>query len=74
MGRRRDGERSDSSGGGEPDLPLPIGTTVDGYRVEDVRGAGGFGTVHAAVHEVIGKRAALKVLHRHHAARPEAVL
>jgi serine/threonine-protein kinase len=73
MGRRRDEERSDSSGGGEPDLPLPIGTAVDGYRIEDVLGAGGFGTVHAAVHEVIGKRAAIKVLHRRHAGRPEAV-
>ena len=44
----------------EPDLPA--GSMVGEYRVEQKIGEGGFGKVYAAVHRVIGKRAAVKVL------------
>jgi serine/threonine protein kinase len=43
---------------------LPPGTRAGPWVVEYELGRGGMGTVYAAVHEVIGKRAAIKVMHR----------
>ncbi len=42
---------------------LAAGTLVGEYRVTHKLGEGGFGTVFAAAHPVIGKRCAIKVLH-----------
>jgi eukaryotic-like serine/threonine-protein kinase len=42
---------------------LAPGTMVGEYAVEGQLGEGGMGTVYAAVHPVIAKRAAIKVLH-----------
>lgn len=55
------------------ETPLAIGTQVGEYRVEGVLGEGAFGTVYAATHPVIGKRAAIKVLRRQYSADPEVV-
>jgi serine/threonine protein kinase len=41
---------------------LPPGTAVGEYLVEGVIGQGGMGTVYAAHHPVIGKKAAIKVI------------
>jgi serine/threonine protein kinase len=38
------------------------GTVIGGYRIDDVIGEGGMATVYSATHEVIGKRAAIKVI------------
>ncbi len=42
--------------------PLVLGDVVGEYVIEGELGKGGFGTVYAAVHPLIGKRAAIKVL------------
>ena len=46
-----------------PDV-LPPGAKAGPWRVERELGRGGMGAVYAVVHEEIGKRAALKVVHR----------
>ena len=46
-----------------PDVLLP-GAMAGPWRVERELGRGGMGAVYAVVHEEIGKRAALKVVHR----------
>ncbi|WP_437274666.1 serine/threonine-protein kinase [Sorangium sp. So ce375] len=56
-----------------PDPELAPGTLVGEYRVEAKIGAGGFGTVYRAMHPVIGKAAAIKVLSRQCSANPELV-
>jgi serine/threonine-protein kinase len=43
---------------------LPPGREVGPWRIERLLGAGGMGDVYAVVHKDIGKRAALKVMHR----------
>lgn len=43
---------------------LPIGTKAGHWRVEAELGRGGMGAVYAVVHDEIGKRAALKLMHR----------
>jgi len=50
-----------------------IGTLVGTYRVEDKIGEGGMGCVYLAVHPVIGKRVAIKVLHGYLATDREIV-
>jgi eukaryotic-like serine/threonine-protein kinase len=50
---------------GHPDNDLlQCGREVGSWRVERLIGAGGMGDVYAVVHRQIGKRAALKVMHR----------
>ena len=41
---------------------VPIGTLIGVYRVEAMIGAGGMGSVFRAVHQKLGRRAAIKVL------------
>ncbi|MDY0000600.1 MAG: protein kinase [Polyangia bacterium] len=55
--------------------PVPIvkGTLIGDYRVERRLDEGGMGTVYAAVHPIIDKRVAIKVLHPHVARQEEAV-
>src|SRR5512139_835820 len=48
--------------GGASDPGLAPGTMVGEYKVERLVGEGGMGQVYGAVHPVIGKRAAIKVL------------
>jgi eukaryotic-like serine/threonine-protein kinase len=45
-----------------PDTQLKTGMTLGDYRVERLIGQGGMGVVYAAVHPLIGKRAAVKIL------------
>src|SRR5262245_44385944 len=50
--------------------PIVEGDLIPGFLVgpwcvEHELGRGGMGTVYAVVHQAIGKRAALKVVHRH---------
>ena len=43
-----------------PRHPLPIGTRLDHYVLQEVLGAGGFGITYLAVHETLGKHYAIK--------------
>src|SRR5579859_2777060 len=52
---------------------LAPGTIIAGYRVERLLGFGGMGAVYAAVHPVIGKRAAVKVIRSYAARVPTGV-
>src|SRR5690349_6945070 len=56
---------------GDPELPP--GTQVGEYVIEEKIGEGGFGTVYRAVHPVIGKAAAIKILHSHRSSHPQMV-
>jgi serine/threonine protein kinase len=60
-------------GGAVGPADLTEGTEVGEYRVLSKIGEGGMGSVYAAVHPVIGKRVAIKVLAPHIAANPELV-
>ena len=55
------------------DKDLAAGDVVGEYRVEKKLGEGGFGAVFAAIHPVIGKHAAIKVLGRQFSANPQMV-
>jgi serine/threonine-protein kinase len=55
------------------DDELTPGTMVGEYRVEGQLGEGGMGTVYAAIHPVIAKRVAIKVLHPALSVNREAV-
>lgn len=52
---------------------LEAGDRVGEYEIEAKIGEGGFGSVFRAVHPVIGKVVAVKVLHRRYSAQPEMV-
>ena len=43
--------------------PVVIGTTAGSYRITSVVSVGGMGTVYRAEHSLIGRIAAVKVLH-----------
>ncbi len=43
---------------------LELGVVVGDYRIDGVIGSGGMATVYRATHSVIGKRVAIKVMHR----------
>src|SRR5205807_8136038 len=53
---------------GANDQDLAPGARVGEYTIEAAIGRGGFGTVYRAVHPVIGKQVAIKVLARKYAA------
>ena len=56
-------QKSDPPTGGAPDdAYLEPGTVLGEYRIEAQIGEGGMGVVYSAVHPLIGKRAAVKVL------------
>ncbi|HRI71204.1 MAG TPA: serine/threonine-protein kinase, partial [Polyangium sp.] len=55
------------------DLSLKTGHVVGEYRIERKIGEGGFGAVYSAVHPVIGKSAAIKVLSPQFSADPVMV-
>ena len=57
----------------DQDFELAAGQMVGEYRVERKIGEGAFGVVYAAVHPVIGKPAAIKVLRPALSANPEMV-
>ena len=51
--------------------PLKPGQYIGNYRVVRQIGEGGMGLVFEAIHEEIGRRAAIKVLHAHISSNPE---
>jgi len=55
------------------DSDLAAGAEVGEYEVQNKLGAGGFGTVYRAVHPLIGKTAAVKVLNREFSSNAEMV-
>ena len=55
------------------DAPLVPGSVVGEYEIQGVLGEGGFGAVYKAVHPVIGKTAAVKILKREFSTNPEMV-
>ncbi len=55
------------------DAELHPGDQVGEYRIEAKIGEGGFGAVYRAVHPVIGKTAAVKLLHRQFSSNPQMV-
>ena len=69
-----DGEALVAEGSVPPlDSELGAGTMVGEYRIEGKLGEGGFGAVYRAVHPLIGKAAAIKVLGWDFSANPEMV-
>jgi serine/threonine-protein kinase len=50
-----------------------IGSVVGAYRIVQQIGAGGMGSVWLADHTMLGRRAAIKVLHAEYSNRPEVV-
>ena len=50
-----------------------IGQCIGNYKVVAKIGAGGMGEVYEAVHQQLGRRAAIKRLHPEHSKDPEAV-
>jgi eukaryotic-like serine/threonine-protein kinase len=52
---------------------LAPGTTVGDYAVQGTLGEGGMGTVYSAIHPLIGKKAAIKVISAALCQEPEAV-
>jgi serine/threonine-protein kinase len=68
------GNHTRAFGSGMLGMPaeLPPGTLLGDWRVEAKIGEGGMGTVYAASHDLIGKRAALKVIRAEHCTDPGA--
>ncbi len=59
--------------GSQPAVDLPEGSIVGEYRIERKLKHGGMGTVYEAVHQMINKRAAVKVLKRELCENDEAL-
>ena len=55
------------------DTDLKEGDAVGEYTVQSKLGEGGFGAVYKAVHPLIGKTAAIKVLNRQYSSNPQMV-
>ena len=58
---------------GAADSDLAAGVQVGEYVIEAKIGEGGFGCVYRAVHPLIGKAAAIKVLNRQYSSNPQMV-
>lgn len=56
-----------------PDVELPCGAVVGEYTIQGKLGKGGFGVVYSAIHPLIGKHVAIKVLNRQFSADPTMV-
>jgi eukaryotic-like serine/threonine-protein kinase len=70
----KDGARLlDDSAVPAAEQPISPGDTIGEYRVESKIGEGGFGAVYRAVHPVIGKTVAIKVLSRRYSSDAEIV-
>src|SRR5215475_6040980 len=54
-------------------MPITIGQSLGNYRVVKKLGSGGMGAVYLAEHPLIGKKVALKVIHRELARNHEVV-
>jgi serine/threonine-protein kinase len=70
----KDGETllpDEAFAGMEPDMQP--GEVVGEYRIESKIGEGGFGAVYKAMHPLIGKSAAIKVLNRQYSSNPQMV-
>jgi len=57
----------------EVEAEARLGAAIGNYRLSEVVGRGGMGTVYAAEHVYIGKRVAMKILHERYAKNAEAV-
>jgi serine/threonine-protein kinase len=68
-----DGEPLLPGDGANVDTDLPKGARVGEYEIEHKLGEGGFGAVYRALHPIIGKAAAIKVLNRQYSSNPEMV-
>src|SRR5688572_17632669 len=55
------------------DTNIEPGTMIGEYRVEKKLGEGSFGTVYAGVQPLIGKKVAIKLLHKRMSSEPEIV-
>jgi eukaryotic-like serine/threonine-protein kinase len=55
------------------DPALAPGTMIGEYRIEKKLGEGSFGTVYAGVQPLIGKKVAIKLLHKRMSSEPEIV-
>src|SRR4051812_29336232 len=55
------------------DKDVEAGTLVGEYQIESKLGQGGFGAVYRAVHPLIGKTAAVKILSRQFSSNPQMV-
>ncbi len=58
---------------GANDRPLQSGDVVGDYVIREQIGLGGFGTVYRAVHPLIGKQVAIKVLSRRYSSDENVV-
>ena len=74
-GNDASGPRQDLGGtaSGPEGLDLKPGTVVGEYRIDSAIGRGGMGVVYSAIHPVIEKRVAIKVLHAQFSSDPALV-